>query len=48
VQGTLVPYRTVLYEGDKQIEECQVLTVTYGVKTEDSVFDNPQAASLQP
>jgi hypothetical protein len=48
VQGTLVPYRTVLYEGDKQIEECQVMTVTYGVKTEDSVFDNPQAASLQP
>ncbi len=48
VQGTLVPYRTVLYEGDKQVEECQVLTVTYGVKTEDSVFDNPQAASLQP
>jgi hypothetical protein len=48
VQGTLVPYRTVLYEGDKQVEESQVLTVTYGVKTEDSVFDNPQAASLQP
>jgi hypothetical protein len=45
VQGTLVPYRSVLYEGDKQIEESQVLTVTYGVKTEDSVFENTQAAS---
>ena len=48
VQGTLVPYRTVLFAGDRQVEESQVLTVTYGVKTEDSVFDNPQAASLQP
>ena len=45
VQGTLVPYRSVLYEGDKQVEESQVLTVTYGVKTEDSVFENSEAAS---
>jgi len=45
VQGTLVPYRSVLYEGDKQVEESQVLTVTYGVKTEDSVFGESQAAS---
>ena len=48
VQGTLVPYRSVLYAGDRQVEESQVLTVTYGVKTEDSVFENPQSASLQP
>lgn len=47
VQGTLVPYRTVLYEGDRKVEESQVLTVTYGVKTEDSVFGT-EAASLQP
>jgi hypothetical protein len=47
VQGTLVPYRTVLYEGDRKVEESQVLTVTYGVKTEDSVFTG-QSASLQP
>ena len=45
VQGTLVPYRSILYEGDKQVEESQVLTVTYGVKTEDSVFGESQAAS---
>ena len=45
VQGTLVPYRSVLYEGDKLVEESQVLTVTYGVKTEDSVFENSEAAS---
>jgi hypothetical protein len=47
VQGTLVPYRTVLYEGDRKIEESQVLTVTYGVKTEDSVFGT-ESASAQP
>jgi hypothetical protein len=38
VQGTLVPYRSVLYAGDRQVEESQVLTVTYGVKTDDEVF----------
>ncbi|HVF66460.1 MAG TPA: hypothetical protein VM914_02270 [Pyrinomonadaceae bacterium] len=47
VQGTLVPYRTVLYEGDRKIEEAQVMTVTYGVKTDDSVFGS-QSASAQP
>jgi hypothetical protein len=46
VQGTLVPYRTILYAGDRQVEEAQVLTVTYGVKTEDSVF-NAESASAQ-
>jgi hypothetical protein len=48
VQGTLVPYRTVLYEGDRKIEESQVLTVTYGVKTEDSVFTGNESATFQP
>ena len=47
VQGTLVPYRTVLYAGDRQVEESQVLTVTYGIKTEDSVFA-AESASAQP
>ena len=47
VQGTLVPYRTVLYAGDKQVEESQVLTVTYGVRMEDSLFAS-QAASFVP
>ncbi len=37
-QGTLVPYRSVLYAGDKQVAETQILTVTYGIKMEDSVF----------
>jgi hypothetical protein len=47
VQGTLVPYRTVLYAGDRQVEESQVLTVTYGVKTDDAVFA-AESASAQP
>src|SRR5829696_5162569 len=47
VQRTLVPYRSVLYAGDRQVEESQVLTVTFGVKTEDSVFA-AQSASTQP
>jgi hypothetical protein len=48
VQGTLVPYRSVLYAGDRQVEELRLMTMTYGVKLEDSVFQNPDAASLQP
>ena len=47
VQSTLVPYRTVLYAGDRQVEESQVLTVTYGVKTEDSVFTAESASAQQ-
>jgi hypothetical protein len=42
-QGTLVPYRTVLYEDGKQIQETRVLTVTYGIKMEESLFQNPEA-----
>lgn len=44
-QGTQVPYRTVLLEDGKQILETRILTVTYGVKMEDSLFQNPEAAS---
>ncbi len=44
-QGTAVPYRTVLYENDRQIEETRVLTVTYGIRMDDSYFQNPQTAT---
>lgn len=37
-QGTLVPYRSILFSGDKQIEETTVSTVTFGVKIDDEVF----------
>lgn len=48
VQGTYVPYRSLLYAGDRQLEEAQVLTVTYGVKMEDAVFQRPDSAALLP
>lgn len=48
-QGTLVPFRTVLLEDGKQTTETRILTVTYGAKMEDSLFQNPdQAASANP
>ncbi len=37
-QGTLVPYRTVLWANDKQIEEIEVGTITFGQKIEETMF----------
>lgn len=37
-QGTLVPYRNILLANGKQIEETTVLTVTYGQKLDDDIF----------
>ena len=42
-QQTLVPYRSVLLEDGRQTQETRILTVTYGVKVDDSVFKNPEA-----
>ncbi len=42
-QSTLVPYRTVLMEDGKQTQETRILTVTFGVKVDDSLFQSPQA-----
>jgi hypothetical protein len=42
VQQTLVPYRTVLVEDGRQSQESRVLTITYGVKVNDSIFQPPQ------
>ena len=44
-QGTLVPYRTVLLEDGKLTLEMRILTVTYGIKMEDSLFQNSESAS---
>lgn len=44
-QGTQVPYRTVLLEDGKLIVEKHIMTITYGVKMEDSLFQNPEAAT---
>jgi len=37
-QGTLVPFRTVLYQGDKMIEETSIGTVTFGQKIDDAMY----------
>jgi hypothetical protein len=42
-QGTLVPYRTVLLEGGKQLQETRVSNVTYGVRLDDALFKSPEA-----
>lgn len=42
VQQTLVPYRTVLVEDGRQSQESRVLTITYGVKVNDSMFQRPE------
>ena len=42
-QGTLVPYRTVLLEDGKQIQETRILNVTYGIKLDDALFKSPEA-----
>jgi len=47
-QGTQVPYRTVTLEDGKQTVEKRILTITYGVKMEDALFQNPEAASSNP
>jgi hypothetical protein len=46
-QATLVPYRTVLLEDGKQTQETRIMTVTYGVKMEDSLFQTESASSGQ-
>ena len=42
-QSTLVPYRTILLEDGKQIQETRILNVTYGVKLDDALFKSPEA-----
>jgi hypothetical protein len=37
-QGTLVPFRSVLYAGDRIVEETDIGTVTFGQKVDDSMF----------
>lgn len=43
VQQTLVPYRTVLTANGHESQETRVLTITYGVRVNDSIFKNPEA-----
>jgi hypothetical protein len=42
-QSTLVPYRSVLVENGKDSVETRIMTVTFGIKIDDSVFKSPEA-----
>lgn len=42
-QGTLVPYKTILLEDGKQMQETKILNVTFGIKLDDSLFKSPEA-----
>jgi len=44
-QGTQVPYRTVTMEDGKLTTETHILTITYGVKMDNALFKNPEAAT---
>lgn len=44
-QGTLVPFRTVLYENGNQVAETRILTVTYGVKMDETLFQNGEQSN---
>jgi hypothetical protein len=37
-QGTLVPFQTVLWAGDKMVEESEVGTITFGQKVDEQLF----------
>lgn len=37
-QGTLVPYRTVLWANDREVEETRILTITFGQRVEENMF----------
>ncbi|HEV7700734.1 MAG TPA: hypothetical protein VGO43_10940 [Pyrinomonadaceae bacterium] len=37
-QGTLVPFRTVLWADDKQVEESEIGTITFGQKVDEGLF----------
>lgn len=38
-QGTLVPFRSVLWANDKQVEETNIQTISFGQKVEESAFN---------
>ncbi len=38
-QGTLVPFRTILWADDKQVEETNVQTISFGQRVEEDIFN---------
>ena len=47
-QGTVMPFRTALYEDGKLVAETHVMTVQYGLKIDDALFNPETAASANP
>ena len=45
-QGTLVPYKSVLWANDKVVEEKIVSTITYGQKVNESIFAHSESNAL--
>ena len=43
VQQTLLPYHSILLEDGRQTQEIQVLTITYGSKVDEAIFNTPEA-----
>ena len=41
-QGTLVAFRSVLWADDKIVEEAEILTITYGQKVDETIFQFQQ------
>jgi len=41
-QGTLVPYRSVLWADDKIVEETDISTITFGQKVDEEMFKGGQ------
>lgn len=41
-QGTMVPYQTILWAGDKVVEETNIGTITFGQKVDEGLFPQSQ------
>ncbi|MEJ7617975.1 MAG: hypothetical protein WKF30_13660, partial [Pyrinomonadaceae bacterium] len=44
-QGTLVPFRTVLSQNGNQVFEKKILTITFGIKMDESIFRNTETSN---
>ncbi|MEZ5346688.1 MAG: hypothetical protein R2681_14140 [Pyrinomonadaceae bacterium] len=44
-QGTLVPYRSVLWANEKIVEEKDISTIAFGQTLDDGIFDDPTAST---
>jgi hypothetical protein len=40
-QNQLLPYRIVLLANSQQLQETRVSTITFGLKLEETIFQNP-------